>query len=77
MVVRIQRVDPVTYDRAMTYCPICGSFAKATQVALDDYMEELARDYDLPIELMRKVYELWDPKEHPLFSDFYEELKSA
>ncbi len=40
-----------------------------------DYWKALAENYDLPCELLREMYEIWDKEDADSFSDFVESLK--
>lgn len=40
-----------------------------------DYWEILGESYGYPADLIKQVYDSWDPREHRNFGDFVAELK--
>jgi hypothetical protein len=77
MMVRIYRVEPSTAIGAYKYCPQCGSQNVSAYMSADDnHWEALARDYDLPIQLLQQLYKLWVPSKHYRFADFVHELRA-
>lgn len=75
--VRVYRVDPVVQAGAFKFCAICGSTkVSAFMNAETDWWESMARDYGLPITLLKQIYAQWEPTKHQRFSDFVAELRA-
>jgi hypothetical protein len=42
----------------------------------ESYWDTLARAYSLPVDLIKLMYEEWDPNEHQRFSDFVKAMQT-
>jgi NAD-dependent SIR2 family protein deacetylase len=73
---RIQRIGPHVRVGAPSFCPQCGSHAGCSQDMDRDYWETLAGHYRVPVDVIKEVYDLWDPRTHTNFSDFMRELEA-
>lgn len=58
------------------FCPVCGAPAHAHHDTEESYWEMLARSFKLPIDLVKMLYEEWDPNEHANFRTFVEEMQA-
>jgi hypothetical protein len=61
---------------AFSYCPLCGSRALAMIDNDADYWETIAEAIELPIEVTRQLYDIWDRNKHQRFTDFVNEIKT-
>lgn len=72
---RISRIlNPSPRVGAFEFCPVCGSRAFAVHDTEESYWESLSKTYGPPPEVMKQVYDAWNPHEHYRFSDFFNEL---
>jgi peptide subunit release factor 1 (eRF1) len=78
-IVRVYRVvsAPTTQIGTLQYCPVCASEAKVLKDDDLDYWEILAENYDMPIEIIKQLYEMWDSKVHPRFGDFVKDFENG
>lgn len=72
---RVLRPHPVG-PGAFKFCALCG--AETVGVIQNDeeetYWESLAMGFDLPVDLIKLLYEDWSPDEHHRFSDYVKEM---
>lgn len=77
IMVRVYRIEPSTRIGAFKYCPVCGSTRVSAYMSAEvDQWESLARDYNMPVEVIKEVYKLWEPQTHYRFADFVAELRA-
>lgn len=77
VMLRVYRVEPGVAVGAFRYCPLCGSQNVSQYMDADmTQWESLSRDYDLPIEVIKQLYQWWLPTHHRRFSDFILEVKA-
>ena len=77
VVLRVYRIEPAVQVGAFQFCPMCGSNNVSQYMDADlDQWESLARDYELPIPVIRQLYEWWQPTHYRNFGDFIREVRS-
>lgn len=64
------------------FCPYCGEQSVGTAQDTDqDFWEAMARDFELPIITLKKVYDMWTqvatPYKYQHFAVFVNELKEG
>jgi hypothetical protein len=75
---RIYRTEPQEQQivGGFNYCPRCGAQNVRVYRSNDvDMWESYARDFSLPIPLLKKIYALWVPSTVRRFSDFVEAIR--
>jgi hypothetical protein len=78
LMTRIYRVEPQDTQTVggFQYCPRCGTHNVIVSRSNDlDMWEAYARDYGLPIPLLKQIYALWVPSTVRRFSDFVAAVK--
>jgi hypothetical protein len=74
---RVERVQPVTGEHSLTYCPNGRSTNIRVYKDKDaDYWEALADSVSLPTFFVKELYALWEPTEHKSFKDFIKAFKN-
>lgn len=69
---RVYRVEPATQIGSFKCCPVCTSTnVKVYQSAATDHWESLARGYSVSVEVIKQVYDIWNPREYQRFGDFF------
>lgn len=74
--VRVGRLlnRPALAIGSFMFCPLCGSKAYTTQDHEETYWEEIAKAYEMPVEIMRMLYDTWDSREHNKFRDHVDQM---
>jgi hypothetical protein len=75
--IRLERVidKPIISIQKLGFCPGCGGKALQLDELNEDYWEQLAKSYELPVFLLRQLYDNWDHNEYPNFRDFVNAMK--
>jgi hypothetical protein len=60
---------------AFSFCPMCGGKATVKTDEKETYMESLAKVYNMPVEAITVLLNLWNVHEHIKFSDFVAEIR--
>lgn len=75
---RVYRTEPSAAIGQFRYCPLCGSDNVFVYRSSDtDQWEAMSRDYELPIEVMKQLYDLWVPTQYHRFSDFVADFRAG
>lgn len=73
---RVYRTAPTLKVGGFKYCPLCGSNSiRVYSSATTDHWESLARDYELPIPVLKELYALWQPHTGQRFGDFVHAMR--
>lgn len=76
MAFRVENLTPYTMATRKWFCLACGSqLVRAKTNYEDDRWYAMAQSFNLSstqdtVQLLKDMYELWDPSEHELFKDF-------
>lgn len=76
MAFRVENLTPYMIATRKWFCPACGSESvHAKSNYEDDRWYAMARSFSLnatkdTVQLLKDMYEIWDPAEFPLFKDF-------
>lgn len=62
--------NPSIINREYRFCPMCGSDAVVTEYDTDEYWKLLANKYNIPANILKSLYDIWDRKENERFQDF-------
>jgi len=49
---------------------MCGSDAIVTEYNTEEYWKLLAKKYNIPANILKSLYDIWDRKEYERFQDF-------
>lgn len=76
MAFRVENLTPYMMATRKWFCPACGSQSvKVRSNYEDDRWYAMAQSFSLDptqdtVQLLKDMYEIWDPSEFPLFKDF-------
>jgi hypothetical protein len=66
---------PILSEARLRFCPTCGATARIEYDSNEDYLETLAANYGISVEIFVEVYNIWNPKEQPNFREFFDSIK--
>lgn len=66
---------PAAAVGALGYCPLCGHPANAEPDDNENYMETLAEAFDIQVEVLQAIMNIWDRAKYPRLSQFIDVLK--
>lgn len=74
---RVERVGETFVIGGLYYCPQCGKPTGPAFIDVDtDMWEALEKAYNLPIPLLKRMYELWPHQQYSHFTDFVRSFES-
>lgn len=77
---RVENITPYTIATRKFYCSSCGSSDVVEHASIEnDRWYSMARSFGLSngassVDLLKQMFDFWDPQEHLLFRDFVKEL---
>lgn len=74
---RVERTPLTGRTGPFIFCPLCGSpgITLSSAITTDEYWEALGREYGMPADIMREIFNTWNTSEFATLREHIESLQ--